>query len=197
MILTLGCLVVLHRRWLRGPPARAIPFALVLAAGVSALGVAFGVWALVAVGGARRRARRRAARAAPATRGARSCWSGCAVDHAPDRRLADLDTRCPDPCRSPRTSPRRATPATCRTPLRAIQVFGVWLGGSYKLAPAGQRSRRHRTCSSRWRSSRRCSAPCTLLRLRAYALAGWLALMLLAWLAVSRVRHDLGRAPRR
>src|SRR5436305_154212 len=30
MILTLGCFVAMHRHWLRGPPARAIPFALVL-----------------------------------------------------------------------------------------------------------------------------------------------------------------------
>jgi hypothetical protein len=64
MMLTLGALVVAHRRWLggaqvRGPvvhrrllggaPARAMPFALVLGAGVSALGVAFGAWALAAV----------------------------------------------------------------------------------------------------------------------------------------------------
>ena len=49
MILTLGCLVVAHRRWLLVAPARAVPFALVLGAGVSALGPAFGAWALAAV----------------------------------------------------------------------------------------------------------------------------------------------------
>jgi hypothetical protein len=49
MILTLGALVVLHRRWLRGPPLGVVPFALVAAAGVSALGVAFGAWVLTAV----------------------------------------------------------------------------------------------------------------------------------------------------
>ncbi|MCW3024911.1 MAG: hypothetical protein JWM29_343, partial [Solirubrobacterales bacterium] len=49
MILTLGGLVVGHRSWLHQAPARAIPFALVVAAGVSALGVAFGAWALAAV----------------------------------------------------------------------------------------------------------------------------------------------------
>src|SRR5665213_1255469 len=48
MILTLGALVVCHRQWLAGPARRVIPFALVLAAGVSALGVAFGAWALAA-----------------------------------------------------------------------------------------------------------------------------------------------------
>jgi hypothetical protein len=49
MILTLGALVVLHRRWLRGPPFGVVPFALVAAAGVSALGIAFGAWVLTAV----------------------------------------------------------------------------------------------------------------------------------------------------
>src|SRR5208282_2319773 len=49
MILALGCMVVLHRRWLEAGGVRAaLPFALFVAAGVSALGVAFGVWALVA-----------------------------------------------------------------------------------------------------------------------------------------------------
>ena len=50
MILTLGALVVVHRRWLYGPASGAIPFALVFAAGVSSLGLAFGAWGLVAVG---------------------------------------------------------------------------------------------------------------------------------------------------
>ena len=44
LILTLGALVVVHPRWLRGGPRAAIPFALVVAGGVSALGVAFGAW---------------------------------------------------------------------------------------------------------------------------------------------------------
>ena len=48
MILTLGALVVLHPRWLWRGAAGAIPFAVVLAAGVSTLGVGFGAWALAA-----------------------------------------------------------------------------------------------------------------------------------------------------
>ena len=39
LILALGALVVLHPRWLRGSPRGAVPFALVLAAGISALGI--------------------------------------------------------------------------------------------------------------------------------------------------------------
>ena len=48
MILTLGALVVAHRQWLGGGARRAIPFGLVVAAGISALGVAFAAWALAA-----------------------------------------------------------------------------------------------------------------------------------------------------
>src|SRR5437588_3925372 len=48
MILTLGALAVGHRAWLAraGSARRVIPIALVAAAGVSALGVGFGPWAL-------------------------------------------------------------------------------------------------------------------------------------------------------
>jgi hypothetical protein len=49
LILSMGALVVVHPRWLRGGPRAAIPFALVVAGGVSALGVAFGAWTIVAV----------------------------------------------------------------------------------------------------------------------------------------------------
>jgi hypothetical protein len=48
LILCMGALVVTHRRWLWRGPRAAIPFALLLAAGVAALGVAFGAWALAA-----------------------------------------------------------------------------------------------------------------------------------------------------
>ncbi len=48
MILCMGALVVDHRRWLWNGASAAIPFALVVAAGVAALGVAFGAWALAA-----------------------------------------------------------------------------------------------------------------------------------------------------
>ena len=47
-ILALGVLAVDSGRWLRGPSTAGIPFALLAAAGVSALGVGFGVWVLAA-----------------------------------------------------------------------------------------------------------------------------------------------------
>ncbi|HTR72532.1 MAG TPA: hypothetical protein VMG80_02975, partial [Solirubrobacteraceae bacterium] len=49
MILTLGALTVQNARWLWRRPAGVASFALVLAAGVSALGVGFGAWGLAAV----------------------------------------------------------------------------------------------------------------------------------------------------
>jgi hypothetical protein len=45
-ILSMGALVVEHRRWLSTGPRGAIPFALLAAAGVSALGAGFGAWVL-------------------------------------------------------------------------------------------------------------------------------------------------------
>jgi hypothetical protein len=48
LVLGMGALVVTHRRWLWGGARAAIPFALLVAAGVAALGPAFGVWALAA-----------------------------------------------------------------------------------------------------------------------------------------------------
>ena len=68
MILALGALVVLQERWVRSPGRGVIPFALIVAAGISALGAAFGVWALLSalvlapalVGRAAQRRKRRA-----------------------------------------------------------------------------------------------------------------------------------------
>lgn len=48
MILTLGALVVLRERWLRGSPRGAIPFALAAAAGISAIGIGFSAWVIAA-----------------------------------------------------------------------------------------------------------------------------------------------------
>ncbi|HEX7609698.1 MAG TPA: hypothetical protein VF380_03410, partial [Solirubrobacteraceae bacterium] len=70
-------------------------------------------------------------------------------------------------------------------PLRAIQVFGIWLAESYKVQPAGSSLAITHVLIA-------IAFACALLgavhvlRIRAFALAAWLALMLLAWLIVSR-----------
>ena len=71
------------------------------------------------------------------------------------------------------------------SPLRAEQVLGVWLNGSYKLAPAGSALALTHALIALTLVAAVLGAV-HVLRIRAYALAGWIALMLLAWLAIER-----------
>jgi len=180
MILTLGCLAVLHRDWLARSPIRAVPFALVLGAGVSALGVAFGVWALAAV----------AVLAAVLvgellTPRGRSPLPVVAVGAIalliaawPTWRQLSGSVQVAQSIASTGNS------GNLHRPLRAIQVFGVWLEGSYKLAPAGAAlTATHVLIVLAFACALIGAAH--LLRIRAYVLAAWLACMLLAWLVVS------------
>jgi hypothetical protein len=201
MLLTLGALTVLHRRWLPGPPVRAAPFALVLAAGVSALGVAFGAWALAPVvvlaivlarqlhGQRQRHARRRrhaqrqdhTQRQGPRTRDALALI-GCAalvlvvaawptwVDLSGSLHVAE-------------TIASTSNSGNLSSPLRVVQVFGVWLRGSYKLSPAGAPLAATNVLIALVLVSALLGVV-HLLRSCAYALAGWIALTLLASLAV-------------
>ncbi|HYM56007.1 MAG TPA: hypothetical protein VES97_11630, partial [Solirubrobacteraceae bacterium] len=184
MILTLGCLAVLHRRWLRGSPAGAVPFAVVLAAGVSALGVAFGAWALVAVAvlaavllgdllAGRLELRPAlppiAAGAMVALIAAWPTWSHLSRSVQVAQDIASTGNA-----------------GNLHAPLRAIQAFGVWLRGSYKLSPAGAALQiTHALILLMFLLAVLGSV--RLLRTRSFALAGWLAGMLLAWLAVSEL----------
>jgi hypothetical protein len=182
MILTLGALIVVHRRWLRGPPAGAIPFALVLAAGVSALGVAFGAWALAAVlvlaavlGRSLRDGRR-------GTIGALALIGAAAAALL----IAALPTWA-DVSGSLRVAQNIASTSNSGnlgTPLRTIQVFGVWLRGSYKLAPGGAALTTTHVAIAVVLVLGLLGVV-QLLRLRAYALAGWIAFTLLASLVVT------------
>ncbi|HWJ50629.1 MAG TPA: hypothetical protein VNR42_06380 [Solirubrobacteraceae bacterium] len=191
MILTLGCLIAIHRDWLRGPPTRAIPFALVLAGGASALGAAFGAWGLVAtvvlavVLMHDLLARREPVRSAVAL-------AGCAV-------AVLLTAAWPtwiDLSGSVRVAQNIASTSNSGNlslPLRAIQVFGVWLGGSYKLEPHGSAlAVTHALVALALLAA--ALGAVRVLRRRAYALAGWLALMLLTWLAVTRLVTTWGSA---
>jgi len=70
------------------------------------------------------------------------------------------------------------------SPLRAEQVLGVWLNGSYKLAPTGSvLTLTHALLLVTLLAA--LLGALHLLRVRAFALAGWIALMLLAWLAIT------------
>jgi hypothetical protein len=183
MLLTSGCLVVLHRSWLRAGPAGAIPLALVLAGGISALGVAFGVWALAAVAvlavvlaGDLRARRLTPVRA--------SAMVGAGV-------LAGLLAALPsftDISGSVQVATSIASTGNAgnlHVPLRAIQVFGIWLAESYKVQPAGSSlAITHVLVALAFACA--LLGAVQVLRIRAFSLAGWLALLLLAWLLVSR-----------
>ena len=184
MILALGCLVFMHRSWLRGAGARAaLPFALVSAAGVSALGIAFGVWVLgaciVLVAPLVRElaAGLRAARAALAllalaalalALSALPTWADLSGSLSVAKGIAST-----------------GNPGNLPHPLRAAQVLGVWLGGSYKLAPLGAELS---ATNALLVVSIAAAVLGTvgLLARRAFALAAWLALMLLAWAIVAQ-----------
>jgi hypothetical protein len=182
MILTLGCLVVLHRDWLGGPPLRAAPFALAVAAGLSALGAAFGAWALAAT----------AVLAAIALRDviARRLSPVALLLTAAAGALTLLIAAWPtwvhvsSSIQVAQNIASTGNSGNLHLPLRAIQVFGVWLRGSYKLAPAGAPLALTHALIVVSALAALLGAV-HLLRIRAYALAGWLACMLLAWLAVS------------
>lgn len=182
MLLTLGALLVGHQRWLRGPPRGVIPFALVVGAGVSALGVAFGVWVLAAAAvlivvaffdG----------QAARAQRPERMLLAGVGV-------LVLLVCAWPtwiDLSGSLRVAQRIAStsnPGNLYTPLELRQVFGVWMSPSYTQVPSGA----DLTLTN-------LLIVLTLLgvllgvvhmiRVRAYALAAWVGLIVAVWLGVS------------
>jgi hypothetical protein len=181
MLLTLGCLTVLHRRWLAAAPARAVPFALVIAAGVSALGLAFGAWALAAVAVLvvvlvyELRAGRMRARSALLSIGV----AAIVVVVAAWPTWIDIS----EALSVARDIASTTNSGNLHTPLRVIQVLGVWLNGSYKLAPAGAALVATHALIALMLVSALLGAA-YLLRLRAYALWGWLALMLLVSLTV-------------
>ncbi|HXC46230.1 MAG TPA: hypothetical protein VNU24_06450 [Solirubrobacteraceae bacterium] len=203
LILCMGALVVDHRRWLWHGIRAVIPFALVLAAGVAALGVAFGAWALAATlvlacaalaelrgGGVPSRGResrcdRPSPRAMPARASARGLLAAvcCGL-------LVLLVAAWPTWVHlSGSVNVAQAIASTSNSgnlhsPLRPSQLFGVWLGGSYKLLPSGA------------------ALELTdilivlvlvlvvvgvgdLVRTRRYALAAWFAGLVIVWLALA------------
>ncbi len=183
MILTLGVLVTLHRSWLARGPGRAVPFALVLGAGVSTLGLGFGAWGLAAAVAllVALLADLLAGRATVAG-GLLTVAAGAIVLF-----LAALPTWL-DASRSLQVAQNIAStgnPGNLHTPLKWTQVLGVWLRDSYKEAPTGGALTTTHVLivvtlvacglGVLW-----------LMRTRRYALAGWIALMLLAWAVLSR-----------
>ena len=187
LILALGALVVLHPRWLRGPPRGAIPFALVAAAGVSALGVAFGAWALTAVvvlvaiaaPGRRRRETARPIGRAHAPAAARG--AGLLVAF-----VAALGTwlELSGSLQVARNIASTNNPGNLQNPLRTVQILGTWLVSSYKHVPAGGDLTPPTRCRYLALVAAVLGAAYVVYR-REYALAAWIALTLAVWLGLT------------
>ena len=178
MILSLGVLVVIHARWLRGRPSGALPFAIVAAAGVSALGIGFGAWVLGAVVilgvlavddvlAARQSVRRllllTGAGVFIVLISALPTWLDLSGSLKVAQNIAST-----------------ANPGNLRAPLRTEQVFGTWLWASYKLVPTGRALELSYMLIAVALIAALLGA-LHVVRIRAYALAGWLALMLAVW----------------
>jgi hypothetical protein len=187
MILTLGALVVLHPRWLRGPPLGVVPFALVAAAGISALGVAFGAWALTAAivlvaivlrdmtsgDGASGRSIARgflllvAAGLLVAFVAALGTWLELSGSLQIARNIASTNN-----------------PGNLQNPLRTVQILGTWLVSSYKHVPAGGALTVSYALSLLALAAAVLGAAYVVHR-REYALAAWIALTLAVLLGLT------------
>jgi hypothetical protein len=197
MILALGALVVLHRRWLRGPPLGVVPFALVAAAGVSALGVAFGAWVLTAV----------VVLVAIVVRdivaGGVALGGVASRDLAPGRLsvrgllplvatgllvalLAALGTwlDISGSLQVAKNIASTSNPGNLQNPLRTVQILGTWLVDSYKHVPVGGRLGVSYALASITLAAALLGAA-YVVYLRAYALTAWIGLTLAVWLGLS------------
>jgi hypothetical protein len=174
MILTLGALVVLHPRWLRAGPVGIVPFALVLAGGVAALGVGFGAWGLaavavlgvVAIGDVRagRQSARQllaliAAGGAVLLVGALGSWVNLSRAVHVAQGIAST-----------------SNPGNLQAGLRTAQVAGTWLVGSYGQVPTGGLGALSYAIVAVTLAAAALGA-LRIVSMGEYALAGWIALM--------------------
>ncbi|HEY5197890.1 MAG TPA: hypothetical protein VIJ51_12775 [Solirubrobacteraceae bacterium] len=181
MILTMGALVVGRRPtdWsIRG----VIPFAVVVAAGVSALGVAFGAWALVAV-------------AIPA---GGLVWAAVEGREDPLRLLGlgGLGAAVVVVCAWPtwyelsgslqvaESIAGTSNPGNLARPLRIEQIAGSWLSRTYINLPHGSDLDLTSILVGVTIAAAVLGAV-HLIRIRAHALSAWCGLMLATWLALT------------
>jgi hypothetical protein len=182
LIMSLGALVVMHRQWLWAGARGAIPFALLVAAGVATLGVAFGTWALVATvvlavvaiaelargkQSARRLGALLAAGALVLLVGAWPTW----VELSGSLHVAQ-------------TIASTSNPGNLHSPLHPTQLLGVWLGGSYQQLPTGVALTLTASLIALVLVAVVVGVG-NVVRARRYALAGWFALVIVLWLGLS------------
>jgi hypothetical protein len=217
LILSLGALVVENRRWLWGGARGAIPFALLVAAGVGVLGVAFGAWALATT------TVLAAVAIARLASGARSGAASARLERASELPASDeLAGGVRSRGASERVAPgaralggllamgalvllvgswptwvdlsgslhvaqaiaSTSNPGNLHAPLRPAQLFGVWLGGSYKLLPTGVALTLTYVLVALLLALAVVGVG-NAVRSGRYALAGWFASMIVLWLLLS------------
>jgi hypothetical protein len=181
MLLGMGALLVGHRRWLTGDSRGGIPFAILAAAGISALGVGFGAWvlmglALLAIVG---RAEIRRGGWTPAVAAALLAWMGLVVLVLAWPTWAHFSSSFA----VSKTIASTSNPGNLQRPLDPLQMIGTWLTGSYLRHPHGVGGALTYalvfvTCLAAT------IGVFHLLRERRFALGGWLVGSLLVWLAL-------------
>jgi hypothetical protein len=181
LLLGLGVLVSMHSRWVGARAREAIPFALLVAGGLSAIGVAFGAWALaaaaillvLAVRDVRAGRMRVSALVASAGAGiavllvcAWPTWSGVSESFRAAQSIAAT-----------------ANPGNLHHPLRPQQALGTWFGGSYLVEPS------HAALYLTWAFVALTLLLAALGAVRLYrrapVLLAWIVLMLVVWVGVS------------
>lgn len=182
MILALGALVTLNGRWLWGRALGVLPAAIVLAAGLSALGVGFGAWGLAAV----------------AVLGTIAVRDVAAGQHSPRELLAVVAVAAlttivcalstwADLAGSLHVASNIAAttnPGNLQGALHPVQALGTWLVGSYEQAPSGWLLVLSYTIAA----LTLLAAVLGMLRvvyMGEYALAGWIALIVVAGIALT------------
>jgi hypothetical protein len=189
MILALGALVADRPAWLRGPATGVtgvtgvIPFAVLVAAGVSALGVGFGAWVIVAVIvlvtwialelkagslGIVRSLTFTLVGAATTVVCAWPTWSDVAGSLDVAQAIAST-----------------SNPGNLKVPLRTEQIVGPWLVDSYRHRPDRGFERDLTYALIAITVLAAVWGAVVLIRRRSYALAAWVAGMLVVWIALT------------
>ncbi|MCW3032055.1 MAG: hypothetical protein JWM60_400, partial [Solirubrobacterales bacterium] len=180
LLLACGCLVSRPQGWIARGPRATLPLALLFAAGISALGTAFGAWvlaSLLVLLGALVVERRVAARELLV---AAAAGAGVLL-------LAALPTWkvLGGALHVASTIASTSNAGNLGEPLHAVQVLGVWLDGSYKLTPGGGAGLLTDVLAAVVGIAVLLGAA-NCLRRRAWGVGGWIAMMVLTWLLISR-----------
>ncbi|MHB1538301.1 MAG: carbohydrate-binding protein [Solirubrobacteraceae bacterium] len=182
ILLSIGALLVEHRRWLGREPRGCLPIAALAAAGLSTEGIGFGAWLIVAVALVL------------------AAWASVlAREAAPRRRVAPtlgaaallvaalaLPTweRLGSAFAVARTIAHTGDPGNLGTPLQPVQLLGTWMNGSYQGSPTGTALLLTELCVAATALAALIGAVSLLAR-RRWMLGGWFAGMIVVWGALT------------